>query len=224
MKNILNIRSLLIFCLLTVSCQTEKHEVLTEEDQVSIQEGSEFYSLVERSAMHDGSQDDELDQSPCFSISFPYRVILQGVEVKIASMADLEVVLSRISGDVWENLSLKLPVTVTTSTYENISVASLQEFQELKASCLKDINTNNAPITCAVIEFPVKMLVYNTGTQETNSANIANKQQLYVFLQNKASNEVLSFDYPITVAYEGDAEVVVNSSAELRNALKTCNN
>ncbi len=224
MKNILNIKSLLIFCLLTVSCQTEKHEVLTEEDQVSIQEGSEFYSLVERSAMHDGSQDDELDQSPCFSISFPYRVILEGVEVRIASLADLEVVLNRVSGEVLEDLSLQFPVTVTTSTYENVSVAGLEELQELQENCIEEINTNNAPITCAAIEFPVKMLVYNTNTQETKSANIANKQQLYVFLQNKAPNEVLSFDYPITVAYEGDSEVVANSSAELRNALKTCNN
>ncbi|HER40911.1 MAG TPA: hypothetical protein ENO10_06795 [Salinimicrobium catena] len=224
MKNILDIKILFFFMLLTISCQTEKHEVLTEEEGVSFTEGSEFYSLVERSSMHDGSQDDELDQSPCFSLSFPYRVLLEGVEIKIASLSDLRVVLDKISGDVPEKLSLKFPISVTTSSYESISVASLEELRELQQTCGMQIAADNAPITCAKIEFPVRMLVYNTATQETTSANIANKQQLYVFLQNKATNEVLSFEYPLTVSYEGESEVVVNSSSELRTALKTCNN
>lgn len=210
--------------LLTVSCQTEKHEVLTEEEGVSFTEGSEFYSLVERSAMHDGSQDDELDQSPCFSLSFPYRVVLENVEIKVASLSDLKVVLDKISGDVEEKLTLRFPVSVTTSSYERISVASLEELRELQQNCEGQVMANNAPITCANLEFPVKMLVYNTASQETTSANIANKQQLYVFLQNKATNEVLSFEYPITVFYEGGYNIEVNSSSELRTALRTCNN
>lgn len=224
MRNILNIKFLSIFLLLTVSCQTEKHEVLTEEEGVSFTEGSEFYSLVERSAMHDGSQDDELDQSPCFSLSFPYRVVLEGVEIKIATLADLRVILEKVSADEWEDLSLKFPVSVTTSTYETISVATPEELRELQQSCRAEVMANNSPITCASMEFPVKMLVYNTATQETHSANIANKQQLYVFLQNKATNEVLSFEYPLTVSYEGEAKVEVNNGSELRTALRTCNN
>ncbi|SDK86893.1 hypothetical protein SAMN04488034_101708 [Salinimicrobium catena] len=223
MKNFLNIY-LLILGLLVVACQTEKHEVLTEENSVSFTEGSEFYNLVERSAMHDGSQDDELDQSPCFSISFPYKVILEGVEIRIASLADLMVVLSRTGNGGLESIELVFPVAVTTSSYEKISVSSWEELRELQESCVAEIAANAAPITCAAIEFPVKMLVYNTNTQETTSANLANKQQLYVFLQNKAPHEVLSFEYPVTVSFEGSSEMEVNNSMELRNALRTCNN
>lgn len=223
MKNILNI-SLLILGVLVVSCQTEKHEVLTEENAVSFTEGSEFYNLVERSAMHDGSQDDELDESPCFSISFPYRVNLEGIEIKIASLADLLVVLSRADEDEYEELDLVFPISVTTSSYEKVSVNNWEELEELQESCDAAIADNAAPITCAAIEFPVKMLVYNTNTQETTSANLANKQQLYVFLQNKAPHEVLSFEYPVTVNYDQSSEVRVSSSMELRNALRNCNN
>jgi hypothetical protein len=224
MKNILNI-SLLFLGLLALACQTEKHEVLTEEENaVSFTEGSEFYNLVERSAMHDGSQDDELDQSPCFSISFPYRVTLEGVEIKVASLADLQVVLSRAAGSGGESLDLVFPLSVTTSSYEKVSVSSWEELRELQQNCAAEIAANAAPITCAAIDFPVKMLVYNRNTQETTSANLANKQQLYVFLQNKAPHEVLSFEYPVTVAYDQSSEVNVRNSMELRNALKTCNN
>lgn len=206
------------------SCQSEKHEVLTQEDQKSLTAGSEFYSLVERSSMHDGSQDDELDESPCFSISFPYRVVLNGVEVKIASASDLEVILENIRNVEVQEFSFQFPLTLIWSNYETISVSNMQELTEIKRACSNELAANNSPITCAEIAFPIKLLVYNVNTQTTNSVNIASKKQLYVFLQNKNTREVLSFEYPVSIDFAGGAVMEVNNNNEFATALKTCNN
>lgn len=224
MKKITNIKFMIICSLLLGACQSEEYEVLTEESEASFTEGSEFYNLVERSSMHDGSKDDELDESPCFSLRFPYKVTVAGLEIKIASASDLEVVLERLDEMESDEFSLQFPVTVTLSNYENVTISNLDQFREFQQNCENEIEENIAPITCVDIEFPVKIFVYNTNTQQTNSANIANKQQLYVFLQNKASNEVLNFEYPVSISYEEDSKVEINGSTEFRNALKTCIN
>lgn len=224
MKKIANIKFLIICSLLLGACQSEEYEVLTEESEASFTAGSEFYNLVERSSMHDGSNDDELDESPCFSLRFPYDVEVAGVEIKIASAVDLEVVLESIDEIGSEEFSLQFPITLTLSNYENVTISDPEEFEEFQDACGDAIEEDEAPITCVEIEYPVKLFVYNTNTQQTNSANIANKQQLYVFLQNKGSNEVFNFEYPITVLYNGTTELDVNNSTDFRNALETCIN
>ena len=224
MKKIGKIFLLLIIGISYGACQQEEYEVLTEENEKGFTEGTEFYTLVERSSKKDGSADDEIDDSPCFSLRFPYRVELAGVEIKVSSSSDLAVVIERIEELQDDDFSLQFPVSVTLSNYETISVANQEEFEALQESCSEDIESKIAPITCATIQFPIKVFVYNINTQQTNSANIANKQQLFTFLQNKESYEVLSFDYPITISYVGDARVVVENGKEFIDALKTCIN
>lgn len=225
MKKINKILLLLIIgSFLMVACQQEEYEVLTEENEKGFTEGSEFYTLVERSSKKDGSADDEIDDSPCFSLKFPFNIEVAGIEIKVSSSSDLAVVIERIEELEDDDFSLQFPVSVTLSNYETISVANGEEFEALQESCSEDIESEIAPITCAKIQFPVKVFVYNINTQQTNSANIANKQQLFTFLQNKESYEVLSFEYPITISYEGDARVVVENGKEFSDALKTCIN
>ncbi len=224
MSKISKILNVLTILLIMGACQSEKHEILTEEDQQSFTEDSEFYNLVERVSMNDGSQDDEFDDSPCFSISFPYRVVIQGVEVKIASAADLEKILETINNAGVQEFSLRFPLTLTWSNYETVNVSSMQELAKLKQVCAKEIATQSAPITCVDIEYPVKLFAYNVNSQNTSSANAANRKQLYIFLQNKNPNEVLSFDYPISLSFGGGAEMEVSSNTEFAAALKTCNN
>lgn len=224
MSKITYISFVLIGILSLASCQSEKHEVLTEEDQQSFNEGSEFYSFVERASMHDGSQDDALDESPCFSISFPFRVELNGTEVRIASASDLEVILRNIENLGIEEFSFRFPLTLIWFNYETVSVSNMQELAELKQACLNELASNNSPITCAEIEFPIKLFIYNVNTQTTNSVNIANKKQLYVFLQNSNRDEVLSFDYPVNISLAGESQMEVNSNNEFATALKTCDN
>lgn len=224
MSKIIKIASCLIGILILGACQAEKHEILTEEDQQGFTEDSEFYTLVERVSMHDGSQDDELDESPCLSITFPYRVVVQGVEVRIASASDLEVILENIRNSGMRDYSLQFPLTIMWSNYETESVSSMQELAELKRECVIDIAANNLPITCVEIDFPVKLYAYNVNSQKTNTINAANKKQLYVSLQNKNPHEILSFDYPISLSFAGDAEMEVNNNSEFAAALKTCIN
>lgn len=222
MSKIYTILKVLTILLILGACQSEEYEILTQEDQESFSEDSEFFGLVERVSMNDGSDDDELDESPCFSINFPYRLVIQGVEVKIASAEDLEDILEDIDHSEVQDFSFQFPLNLTWSNYETINVSNMQELAKLKQACAKEIAGKRAPITCLDIEFPIKLFAYNVNSQITSSANAANKKQLYIFLQNKDPKEVLSFDYPIELSFENDAEMEVYSNTEFAAALKTC--
>lgn len=221
MKQIIKLS--IILSLLLISCQEEEYEVLTGEDQPGLAEGTEFYNLVERAAMHDGSEDDELDESPCFSIGFPFNLSVEGVELRVRTAADLQAVLQTLNESGRRNISLRFPVSIINSEYERENIEDAEEFEELQQECQEELASNEGPITCAQIQFPLKVLVYNPNTQKTNSANIANRKQLYVFLENTSENEVLNFQYPVSIKYAGNNEVVVNSNVEFMNALQTCN-
>lgn len=223
MKRILNF-GYLVACIamLLSSCQTERHEILSEEE-TSLSQGSAFLNLVGRAAMHDGSGDDELDQSPCFSVQFPYSVFVNDIEMRVHSFSDLEILLEKFGGSAG-GLKLQFPVTLIMANYDRVNVESLEQFNRLQQECAEDVRSGLSPITCASIEFPVQLFVYNTQSQKTNSANVASKQQLFGFLQNQGPNEIISFHYPITLSFSSQSKMEVNNRNEFRSALETCEN
>lgn len=204
------------------ACQQEEYEVLTEESENGFTSDSEFFSLVSRAAKKDGSADDELDESPCFSLKFPFVIELSGVEVKVTSSSELEKLVAQLEDANDDDFSLQFPVTLILSNYESVTVSGNQEFEELQENCEEQMENDSGPITCAKIVFPIKVFAYNMNTQQTTSFNIANNQQLYTFLENTDSREVLSFDYPITVAFSNSNRLIVNNGKEFSDVLKTC--
>ncbi len=218
-----NILLVILLGLAFLGCPTEEYEILTEDTKAAIQADSEFYDLVERAAMYDGSEDDEIDGSPCFSIRFPYGLNLEGVSVRINSFADLKAFLRNLEGETGTGeMEIDFPVTLKMSDYRNVTVKSKQEFQSFRQACRNQMASARGAITCVEIDFPVKLLVYNTNTQRTNSANFANKEQLYVFLNNREADEVYAFDYPINLKTDNNFSVEINNRAQFEAALSNC--
>lgn len=225
MKSNSKIKILIICSLLFLgACQTEEFEVISGDDDGVAQQDAEFYNLVQRSAMHDGSEDDQIDESPCFSIRFPYEIVIDGVEIKITSGTDMDAVLSQLDEVNLSSLRLKFPVTLIMSNYQNVTVRNWQQYVGLQQGCRNDIASNEDPIICVAPEFPVRVFIYNLSTQKTSSANFANKQQLFDFMNNRAPDEVLDFDYPMTLVNADNSKLEIATSAQFKNALKDCIN
>lgn len=223
MNRTLKIKLFILCSFIFIACQTEEYEVLTEEAKAASQEDSDFYNLVQRSVMYDGSLDDQIDDSPCFSIRFPYEVTLNGVSLKIKSSSELEALLENLEGTAGRNeLSIEFPVTLKMSDYKNVSVNSRQEFLAYRQACREETESGRGAVTCVEIDFPVKVLVYKTGTQRTNSANIANEEQLFVFMNNRAIDEIFGFVYPFSLRDANESNVEVYNRAQFEDALSQC--
>lgn len=194
--------------------------MLTEDDQNAITTDSQVYDAVLRTSMHDGSEDDEIDESPCFSLEFPYSVTLLGQQITISSVAQRVSFLNQVGQTAF---SLNFPVTVRNAAHQQITVVNRQQFAGLQQSCRTAVAMNEAPITCAQIEFPVLVFAYDRALQQTSSSRFSNKEALFTFLNNLDSNTVVSFEYPLIVV-RGNARVEVRNNAQLLNALRSCQN
>lgn len=214
--------SLFFLILVQTACQTEKHEVLTEEGDIQAAD-LEFSQLIERMAMYDGTQDDSIDDSPCFSVRFPYEVVIHGIEIKIASVSDLHKITNRLQGLPVDVFSLKFPLVITMPDYEVLSVENASEFKRLKELCASG-KLGVSPINCALPEFPLKVLIYNSRSEKLSSFQIINKQQLYVFLQNKSPHELLDFEYPLELTLSGNSAITIKNKETFKEVLNNCNN
>lgn len=210
---------ILVLCF-TAACQKEEFEVLTEDDQNAITTGSQVYDVVLRTTMHDGSEDDEIDESPCFSIEFPYSISLSGQEITISSAAQRASFLNQVGQTAF---SLNFPLTIRNAAHQQITVMNRQQFAGLQQSCRTAVAMNEAPITCAQLELPVLLFAYDRALQQTSSSRFSNKEDLFTFLNNLDANTVVSFEYPLIVV-RGNARVEIRNNAQLFNSLRSCQN
>ncbi|WP_029035820.1 hypothetical protein [Salinimicrobium terrae] len=210
--------------LLLMGCQEEEYEVLTEEEEQSLSRDSETFDLVMRTAMHDGSLDDEIDNSPCFSLITPYEIVVNGVKITINSNSDLEeFIKNRGAGNNSGKIELQFPLTATNSNYQQIPINNPQQLRALQQRCQNEVALGEQPVTCAEIEFPVTVFLYDKQLQKTFSENISNKESFFQFLSNVRNGQVFNFFFPLQVEVDG-ALISVDNNKELRNLLRKCNN
>lgn len=213
---------LILSSLLFTACQKEEYEVITDQDQNSISVNSEVYDLVLRTTMFDGSVDDEIDGSPCFSIEFPYTVIVDGEEFNINSEAALNEFLAGLPQDVeTEDIALNFPVRVKNTGHQTVTVVNIQQLRGLQQSCRNSQAGNRGPITCARFSFPLRLTSYNSASQQTGAAVLNSQEELFEYLNNTSSNTVVSFEYPLQIISNG-VEIRIPNQNRLRELLREC--
>lgn len=198
-----------------MSCQDDIDIDTSTEDTNNSE--SVFTSKAQRSSMFDGSLDDVLDNSPCFAVQLPVNTLLNGIETSISTIADLNLI-----GET-DVVELFFPITITNYDYTEIVVNSEEEFTHLVETCETLTENNEGPITCAEINFPIRVFT-STNAQVQNDFTLNSHENMYVFIENLNENDVYTINYPITVTTEGDSELTVQSDAELEAILDNCSN
>lgn len=213
---------LIISLLILASCQKEEYEVLSDQDQNTITLNSESYNLVFRSSMHDGSEDDEIDNSPCYSIDFPYTINIGGAEVTITSEADRNSFLADLPANTPLNAgNLNFPLTLVNAAHQRVQVMNRQQLAGLQQACRNSINERGGPITCVQLVFPVQVFSYERGSQETGSTILNNQEELYTYLINLTPNTVMSFEFPLEVR-RNNRNIAVPNQSRLVDLLEEC--
>lgn len=227
MDKSLYIRKLLLLpvfftALLLMGCQEEEYEVLTEEEVQSLSRDSETFDLVMRTSMHDGSIDDEIDDSPCFSLDLPFEVNVNGENHRIHTASALSDFLSqRGKGNIPGKIELIFPLSVTNANYAQVRINNAQQLKALQQKCDNEEALGDQPVTCAKIQYPVLVFLYDIRSQKTVSEEISNQEELFSFLSNLGENQIFNFSFPIEVEVRGNP-VGVRNNGQLRNLLREC--
>jgi hypothetical protein len=214
---LMNFRFLFIALLILASftaCQKEEDVIIDPTDNSESFNGtSNFAASLLSATQNDGSADNLIDGTSCFSIDFPVDVVANGQQVTLNSIEDLQLVediFNLFIGDT-DVLDLVFPLTLISEDFSEQVVNDLASFNSLVANCANNISDD---LGCLDFQFPITGTLYNAANEQTGTLSINNSSEWFNFLSGLSSDVYVAINYPITVIVSGTA-TTVNSNTEL---------
>ena len=223
MKKILNYAmyvSLLTIALSFTACQDEIEEINTGEESQTITANSSTADLIQRASSNDGSCDNIVDGTSCYQINFPYTVEVNGLTLTIESEDDLEQIeeiFDSIDDD--ENLlDIIFPITVTAGDFSEITINGLVDLRELAAECKEGGDDDD--IECIDFVYPMTVFSFNVNLEQTNTIEVTSDRDLRLFFKDLGDDNLISFDFPLTLMLHDQTTITVESNQELASAIE----
>ena len=215
---------LLTAVLALTSCGKEdfQQEVTIEDatNEQTLEATSAIINLMQRTADNDGSFDNIVDGSSCFDISFPYLVSVNGVELTIASMEDLELIEKIF--DAFETdediLDIIFPITITLADYTELTLNGVSDLQELADQCTEGEDDD---IECIDFVYPITVFTFDPNLVRTATVTANSDSELRRFFTGLGATDLISIEFPLSFELQDGTTVTVNSNTELGNAIET---
>ncbi|MGB5237122.1 MAG: hypothetical protein WBM43_13660 [Flavobacteriaceae bacterium] len=212
--------TLLILALTFTSCQEEFEPLPQTDEQQTIMANSSTAKLVEYTVSRDGSFDNIVDGASCFDIQFPYTVWVNGEELTIESEEALQLI-ENIFDEIEDDedlLEIIFPVTIKLSDYTEITIGSLEELRELAEECIEGGDDDD--IECIDFKYPITLYTFDINEVETGTVTVGSDEDLRKFFSGLEEDDLISIDFPVTLVNYDGSEIVVDSNAELANAIE----
>ena len=204
------------------SCQNEVLEE-TQNQEETINSGSEVARLMRSTAANNGMLDNIMDGTDCFSINLPVTIIANGITITIDSLEDLEV-LEEIFDEFQDDediLEFLFPITIVLNDYTEITIENQDELEAFIEECT---DVEDDVIECVDFVYPISFSIYNSAFQIIDTVVIEDDEALYDFLEELEDNPaggaiIASLNYPVTLIYSDGSTVEVSSNQELQAAI-----
>lgn len=211
---------LLMSALTFTSCQSEFEPLPDANDEETIMASSSTAKLIENTSSNDGSYDNIVDGASCFAIRFPYTVHVNGIEVIIDSKEDINSVEEII--DSFENdddiLDIIFPVTVTMGDYHEVVINGIEDLRALAEECVEGGNDDD--IECIDFIYPITLYTFDINAEQTGTVTVNSDLEMRRFFAELGENDLISIDFPVALKLYDGTEVLVDSNAELANAIE----
>jgi len=214
---------LTFFALLSFSsCQDEVLEVTETNEETLIAPNSALANLMQFTVTNDGSVDDIMDETNCFSVNLPVTIIVNDITITINTLEDLAII-----EDIYDefdtdedDLEFLFPITIVLNDYDEIVIENQDQLEVFIEDCLDE---EEEVIECIDFNYPISFSIYNTDFQIIDTVTIENDEQLYDFLenlQNETDEAVLaSLNFPVTMIYTDGSTIEVNNNSELQEVI-----
>ncbi|WP_345272824.1 hypothetical protein [Flaviramulus aquimarinus] len=208
--------------LLFTSCQDEVTEITQPDESEALTAESELTGLMFSASTMDGSADNIIDNASCTSIKLPVTVIVNGLEIRIDSREDFEVIEAIFDEfeDDEDNLDIIFPITLILSNHDEVVIENRDALEELIEECRGE-NEEDDDIECIDFKYPISFSLFNTDFQLIDVITIENDRELYRFIKRIKDKEVIaSLNFPITLEYADGTTVEVDNNEQLARTIR----
>ncbi|MFT5216651.1 MAG: hypothetical protein ACI83H_001780 [Glaciecola sp.] len=214
---------LAFFALLSFnSCQTEVLEVTETDEETLIAPNSTLANLMQFTATNDGSVDNIMDETNCFSVNLPVTIIVNNITITINTLEDLaliEDIFNEFDADD-DILEFLFPIIIILNDYDEIVIENEDQLEVFIEQC---VNDEEEVIECIDFQYPISFSVYNTDFQIIETLVIENDRQLHHFLERIENSDggaiLISLNFPVTMVYANGETATVNNNQELERVL-----
>lgn len=211
---------LLLSALFITSCQEEFEELPNPEEQSTLTASSSTSKLITDTCSKDGSYDNIVDGASCFAVQFPYSVNVNGLDITIDAIEDLQLiesVLDELDSD-GNDLQIIFPIKITLSDYTEITINNKEELIAKAKECIEGGADDD--IECIDFIYPIDVFSFNTSLEITSTTSVKSDKELRLFFAGLGDNDIVGLDFPITLEKYDGTKVTVNSNAELAAAIE----
>jgi hypothetical protein len=203
------------------SCRKEEMEIIQAPPEDTLTPGSVVASLMQRTAMNDGSGDNIIDNANCFNIQLPVMVIVNGMQVVVTSDADFENVediFDEFDDDI-DTIEIEFPITIVLNDFTQVVINTISEFYSYSSNCNGE-NEIDDDIECLDFQYPITASIFNTNNELISTVTISNDEQMYNFIDNIDDNDIITIDFPITLIISDGSPIMISNFNELQNAIE----
>lgn len=203
---------LMVASLFAISCRQEESVLIEGPQDEVLKANSAVASLLQRTAMRDGSDDNIVDNANCFSLEFPFTVLVNGMTITVTSEEDLDTVEDIFDefDDDDDTLEITFPITIVLSDFSEVEINSIDEFENYADECEGE-NEFDDDIECIDISYPITASVFNASNELIDTITITTDEELYQFLENLEDDDIVNVDFPITLILSDGTEVSVSN-------------
>lgn len=208
-------RLIALFILIVLgSCQKEELTVVQEQDDQNAIASLDLQlqSLIQSVTSHDGSFDDVVDESACFSINFPYEVFFEGEPYKVNSLQDLA------PFDSSDILVPIFPIEVTHGDYRPETVSSFEYFLTLQGRCQAGSLYDDG-IYCLDMAYPMEIALYDSQNVNFETITLDHDQLTFQTLGELSSEIIAEINYPIDLLLNDGSYQAVSSNEDLKDLI-----
>lgn len=209
---------ILSIVLLNLSCRQEDEPIEIGERNSLADSG--VGNLLERTALNDGSIDNIIDRSNCFTVQLPVMVNVNGTEILVETVqnyANIESIFDTSDDDV-DVLVIQFPITIILSDFTQVDITNQAEFDTFSASCNEE-NVADDDIECLDIQYPIMASIFNSTTEDFDTISITSDLQLYNFLDDLKSDDIVDIEFPLNVILVNGSEVAIGNLMELEEVI-----
>jgi hypothetical protein len=178
----------------------------------SFLQDTQLTKLMQAVASHDGSFDDFIDQSSCFSIKFPYEIQFNGETYTVKSENDIFTI------DAYDMVKPVFPLTIVFADYIELEVTTPKDFETYKSQCLKGLFYDDG-IYCVDLTYPVRISIYNTDNSDYQTVVFNHDKEVFLGIGLFDSGTLASINYPIRVQMIDGTQWVIESDEELKSRI-----
>ena len=153
---------------LGLSCQEEANEETPPNEEETIAPNSALANLMRNTSANDGTTDNIMDDSDCFTVNLPVTIVANGITLTIESLDDLsliEAIFNQNNNDE-DDVEFLFPITIILNDYTEINIDSLEELNAFIESCI----ANEEVIECVDFVYPIIFSIYDTNFQVIENA------------------------------------------------------